>query len=242
MSKLTPEKRKKIEKLVLDVMGALDPTGINAKQYKKHFASMSETQMVAWLEELKTNEDAHLYATAIPYKNEMTLASIEAAAKVSGTMLHQYVTFRHEGVDGKPIRTRHRVPVGYVHIRRLQQIVSKKTSFSTDVTKRSQITGQLSEHEKSRLADEETYALKTVGAEPVLAELLGPRADNRGKRLGMYGAIERDGFVRLGDLKGDLKDQGTLNYFDVLITAAGLRSDLVDQGDLLRVTIDRPSQ
>ena len=91
-----------------------------------------------------------------------------------------------------------------------------------------------------RLADEEAYALKTVGAEAVLKELLGPRADNRDKRLGMYQAIEKQGYVQYGELKGDLKNQPTVNYLDTLLLAAGLKSDLIDTTELLRVSVDRP--
>ena len=91
-----------------------------------------------------------------------------------------------------------------------------------------------------RLADEEAYALKTIGADSVLKELLGPRADNRDKRLGMYQRIDQDGFVRYEDLVGDMKNQPGINYLDTLLTAAGLKSDLIDATELLRVTTDRP--
>jgi hypothetical protein len=119
--------------------------------------------------------------------------------------------------------------------------LAKKTSYSTDASKRSQLTGQLSGDDAvGRLADEEAYALKTVGAESVLKELLGPRADNRDKRLQMYQAIDKQGFVQYGTLKGDLKNQPTINYLDTLLLAAGLKSDLIDKTELLRVSVDRP--
>jgi hypothetical protein len=104
---------------------------------------------------------------------------------------------------------------------------------------RSQLTGQLSGHDAvGRLADEEAYALKTVGGEATLNELLGPRADNRDKRLGMYHSIERDGYVQYSNLVGDLKNQPTINYMDTLLLAAGLKSDLIDPTEVLRVTTD----
>ena len=193
------------------------------------------------MKRLATDEDYHFYLDVQPYHNEPTLDQIEAAAKVTGTKLHQYVFFRHDGAQDNPVRTAQRVAVGYIHVRRLQQILAKKTSYSTDASKRSQLTGQLSGDDAvGRLADEEAYALKTVGAESVLKELLGPRADNRDKRLQMYQAIERDGFARYGDLKGDLKNQPTINYLDTLLLAAGLKSDLIDSTELLRVSVDRP--
>jgi hypothetical protein len=119
----------------------------------------------------------------------------------------------------------------------------KKTGYSVDVSKRSQLTGQLAgDSAVGRIADEEAYALKTVGADAVLAEMFGPRADNKRKRLQMYQAIDRDGFVQYGKLVGDLKDQPGLNYLDTLLMAAGLKSDLVDSGLLLRVTAENPPE
>lgn len=234
-------KRKRIEALVLEVMGKLDRTGENARRYEAQFKTMSDAQFDAWAKRLATDEDFHFYLAVLPYKNEPTLDDVEAAAKVTGTQLHQYVYFRHDGAKDNPVRSAVRVPVGYIHVRRLQQILAKKTSYSTDASKRSQLTGQLSGDDAvGRLADEEAYALKTVGAEAVLKELLGPRADNRDKRLGMYQAIEKQGYVQYGELKGDLKNQPTVNYLDTLLLAAGLKSDLIDKTELLRVTADRP--
>lgn len=239
---LKPGKRKRIETLVLDVMEKLDATGENAGAYRKRFAAMSDAQFEAWAKRLADDEDYHLYLSVQPYHNEPTLDQIEAAAKVTGTALHQHVYFRHDGAK-EPVRTAHRVAVGWIHVRRLQQILAKKTTYSTDASKRSQLTGQLTGDDAiGRLADEEAYALKTVGAEAVLSELLGPRADNRDKRLQLYQAIERDGFARYGDLVGDLKNQPTLGYLDTLLLAAGLKSDLVDPTELLRVTADRPPE
>jgi hypothetical protein len=241
MSKLTSEKRRRIEKLVIDTMAALDKTGANPESYRKRFSEMSDPQFEDWLKRLSTDDDYHFYLSCQPYHNEPTLDQIEAAAKVTGTQLHQYVYFKHDGAQDNPVRTAYRCPVGWIHVRRLQQILAKKTSYSTDASKRSQLTGQLSGDDAvGRLADEEAYALKTVGAESVLKELLGPRADNRDKRLQMYQAIERDGFARYSDLRGDLKNQPTINYLDTLLLAAGLKSDLIDSTELLRVSVDRP--
>jgi hypothetical protein len=241
MAKLTPDKRARIEKLVVSAFAALDETGANAAKYEKELKGMSDAQFTRWLDEFVRNEDKHFYLDVQPFHNEPTLEQIEKAAKITGTKLHQYVYFKHDGAQGDPVRTAKRLPCGYIHVRRLQQILAKKTSYSTEASKRSQLTGQLSGDDAvGRLADEEAYALKTVGANAILRELLGPRADNRGKRLGMYHAIERDGYVQYKDLVGDTKDQPTLNYLNTLLLAAGLKSDLVDSTELLRVSVDRP--
>jgi hypothetical protein len=112
MATMTREKRKRIEALILDVMAKLDKTGENAVQYKKQMAAMSDVQFETWMKKLDTHEDEHFYLAVLPYKNEPTLDQVEAAAKVTGTQLHQYVYFRHDGAKGDPVRTAKRVPVG----------------------------------------------------------------------------------------------------------------------------------
>ena len=241
MSKLTKEKRKKIEELVLRTMGILDATNANRDRYERFFKGMNDAAFVKWLEELKADPNKHFYLEVVPFENEPSFDQIKSAAKYLGVKLHQHVYYRHDLPPGaEPVATMVPVPVGYMHIRRLQQILSKKTSYSTDANKRNQLTGQLSGDDAvGRLADEESYGLKTVNADVVLKELLGPRADNRDKRLQMYQAIEKDGFVRYEDLIGDSKNQPMLNYMDVILTAAGLKSDLVDSTNVLRTTVDR---
>jgi hypothetical protein len=239
---LTPEKRKQIEALILGVFGTLDATGANRMRWQQRFNAMTDTQLERWLRDLGSSDERQFYLEVVPYKNEPGLAQIEKAAKLVGAKLHERVFFRHDGAASAPVGTRAPVPVGWLHVRRLQQILAKKTSYSTEIRSRSQVTGQLTGSSAvGRLADEEAYSLRTIGATSVLKELLGPRADNRDKRLGMYAAIERDGFVRQSDLHGDTAHQPALNYMDVLLLAAGLSSDLVNEGNLLRHSVDRPS-
>lgn len=244
MKLIDSAKRKKMEDLVLLVLQAIDPSGKNKEVYAKKMSEMSITQFSEWVDKMRSTETAegeHFYLQTVPYLNEPTLSDIEKAAGILDLKLHQYVYFKHDGCSDDPVRTKIRVPVGYLSIRRLQQILAKKTGYSTDTSKRNQITGQLSgDSAVGRLADEEVYALKTVGADNTLKELLGPRADNRDKRLGMYRNIEQSGFVRYADLTGDTRNQPSLNYMDVLLTAAGLQSDLVRSNELLRATIDKP--
>jgi hypothetical protein len=239
--KMTPAKRKKIVNLILGVVGTMDKTGVNRVRYAKDLGGMSDGELEAKLERMRTDDTSHFYLEVLPFNgSEPGVDQIEAAAKAVGVELHEYVYFRHDGA-AEPVRTRVRVPVGYMHVRRLQQILMKKTSYSTDASKRSQVTGQLvGESAVGRMTNQDAYALRTVGATSTLQELLGPRADNRDKRLGMYQAIERDGYVQYSELVGDSRQQQSLNYLSTLFLAAGLRSDLLSDGDLLRVSAERP--
>jgi hypothetical protein len=240
METFMANKRKKIEEVILKTMSTVDPTGSNTKIYRKKFDNMSDTEFNNWMKRLSTDSEAHIFLTVVPYMNEPTLNTLEEAANLLGVKLHQYVYFRTDGAKEDPVRTRVKVPIGYWTTRRLQQILSKKTGTSTDVSKRNQITGQLSgDSAVGRIADEEVYALKAVQADNILKELMGARADNRDKRIGMYKEIEQNGFVRHAELRGDLKNQPSLNYLDVMFLASGVRSDLTNSNEFLRTTAEK---
>jgi hypothetical protein len=239
--RMTPAKRKRIVDLILSVMGTLDKTGANRLRYQRDLAGRSDGQLEEMLEAMRADDSKHFYLEVTPFNNEPDISQIEAAAAMVGTKLHEYVYFRHDNPGGEPVRTRVRVPVGYMHVRRLQQILAKKTSYSTDASKRSQVTGQLvGDSAVGRLPNAESYALRAIGATATLKEFLGPRADNRDKRLGMYQAIAQSGFVSYDELVGDTRNQQGLNYLATIFLAAGLRSDLLGEGDLLRVTAEKP--
>jgi len=237
---ISKAKRKKIEELILKFFEVIDPSGENKKKYQEEFDAMSDDQFSKMIKKLKTDEDFYLTLEAVPYKSEPTLDSMEAAAKIVNVRLHEYVYFKHDIDDPEnPDRTRVRVPVGYLSVRRLQQLLSKKTGYNTSVDKRNQLTGQLaSSNATGRLADEEVYALTIVNAEDTLKELLGPRADNRLKRQDMYRNISVNGTVSYKDLKGDLNEQPSINLLNTQLLAAGLKSDLIDNTELLKVTAD----
>ena len=112
MAKMTKDKRRRIEEIVLATMSKLDKTGENSARYQKMMSGMTDAQFEAWVKRFATDEDAHFYLAVLPFRNEPTLDDVEAAAKVTGTQLHQYVYFRHDGAKDNPVRTAVRVPVG----------------------------------------------------------------------------------------------------------------------------------
>jgi len=235
---LSKVKRKEITELVMKTINALDKKGINGKYYKELLAGFSDAQFEKWVKDFR-KEDINFYLDVLPYKNLPTLDDITEAAKIVDCEMLQYIYFKHDGAK-EPIRSAQKVPVGYIHVKRLQQLLSKKTSYAIETNKRNQTTGQLSGTSAvGRISDEESYAFKAVGADIALKELLGPRGDNRQKRLQLYQNIERDGTVRYADLEGDIKTQGTINYFNVLIMAAGLKTDLIENSEVLRSSVEQ---
>jgi hypothetical protein len=228
--------RKQIEDLVYAVFDKLDKTGENTAHYREIFRAMDNTEFDKWLKNFLKDEKEFLTLEVLPFKNEPSFDDIEAAAKILDCPLEEYIYWRDETIDGEPVRSFARVPVGYIHIKRLQQMVSKKTQVSTSIKKRSAITNQvINESKVARNSDVESYALILEGNNAALKELLGPRADNSGKKRAMYNAIARDGYVKQSDLDANdsVFEKSTLNAFDVYLLGAGIKSDLVTDGLML---------
>jgi hypothetical protein len=139
MAKFTKSKRKKIEEKVLKVFSILDKTNLNEEKYKNFFKSLSDKKFQDWANSFFADPDANFFLEAVPYKNEPSLDEIKEAAKLLNLPLEERVTFPHE--DG--IKTDKPVPVGYIIVKRHQQIVSKKNSLSHGIKTRNQKTGYL---------------------------------------------------------------------------------------------------
>ena len=237
--------RTEIQKIVLKVFDALDRTGSNSEKHRKMFGSMDDKAFDKWVKALLKDDDAYIQLEVMPFKNEPTINDIEKAAKVLGVPLEENVYFPHEGGtsdDGgkEPVRTARKVPVGYIHVCRLQQILAKKNSYTTNVDRRNQLTGQVVADSKiARNSEHETAALITMEADGIVRELMGPRSDNRGKKLAMYNAIGRDGFVNQDEIEehGTVLDNASLVMADVFLTGAGLKTDLLAEGDRLVLTL-----
>ena len=231
---MTPEKRKRIIDLIHDTYKHLDPIGANGKKYVDFIENMDDKELEKWIGKLKSGED-NLRLEIIPFKNEPSLDDIEKAAEVVGVPLHSRVIFRHDGMEYK---TKEKVPVGYINIKRLQQILEKKMSYNVNNTLTNQITGQLAgDSDVARVSVQETYALTTMSADETLKEMMGPRSDNLTKKEQFYQALERDGFVRQDEILGDVKSQRTLNFLNTLLIGAGLWSDLVDESYFLTTNL-----
>lgn len=237
----TKEKRKKIELIVLGVMDKLDKSKINSKKYKDFFANMSDMEFDKWIKRFLEDEDENFRLEVLPFKNEPSYQDIEAAAKLINVPLEEYVYLPMEKTsEGEPIRTKFKVPVGYLHIKRLQQIVSKKTNYSTSISKRNSMTNQVTGESKvARNSDMETQALYAMESNLIAKELLGARADNQSKKLAMYNMISRDGFVSQTaiDEAGSIFERSSLNMIDMYLLGCGLKSDLVTNDNVLPITV-----
>lgn len=230
------EKRRKIEQLIDKVFSTLDTTGLNAKKYKDLFAKMNDAQFTTWVKNLVNNDNEFLFLEVLPFKAEPTVNDIEKTAKLLNVPLEEYVYIQNDGDTADPVRTRYKVPVMYLYIKKMQQILSKKNSFSMGIDKRNSKFNQVTDKDKAaKLTEPEVYSLMAIGAEDTIRELFGPRADNDNKDE-FYRRLSLDGYVSLNELKNNPSGKSTLNVLNVYLLGMGIKSDIVAPGYIIDVS------
>lgn len=238
MAKLTPQKRKKIEELVINFMNTFDPSGINSNAYKEKFKKMSDADFTKMIENFK-NKEEYFRATTIPYKNDIKMNDIKKTAKLIKVPLFEKVALPFENPNGEVYWTQHEVATGYVHMKRTQQTVAKKNSMSIHIDKRNPLTGQVVQDSKNaRMSDMENIALVTLNNSPnTVKEFLGPRSDNLKAKYEMLNVIKNEGRVSVNDITINNTDSIALNTLDVFFISCGIKTDLVTNGLVLKKTL-----
>lgn len=233
-------KRKKMMQLIHDVFSELDESGTNGMKYLNFFEPMSDSKFVSFFKDFFADEHDFLVLEMVDFERDVTLEKIEAAAKVLNIPLYETVYMPHITMDKEnPVGTKIPVPVGYVNYKRTQQTLSKKNGLSTSISKRSAITGQVTGSDKNgRESDLENSMLTAIGANFILQELNGPRADDQIMKTEMLSAINNKGFVNITELTNDPANKTTLNTADVFLLGMSLKSDLVTNGLMLKKAIN----
>lgn len=236
---ITEQKRKKMEALIYDTFNALDPSGANTKKYQELFGSMSDSKFNSFFVNF-FESDEFLTLDIVDYERDLKLTDIERAAKVLGIPLFEKLYMPHITMDlDKVVVTKEPVPVGYINIKRVQQILNKKNGLSTSIDKRSSITGQVTGADKNgRESDLENSMLISLGADMCLRELNGPRADDMIMKQQMFNAINTKGYVMMEDMESDPANKTTLNTVNVYLLGMSIDSDLVTSGLMLKNTVE----
>ena len=230
------DKRKKFMDHLIKVMNLLDPTGQNAKNYQEKFDKMTDQQFDKYVRAFFKDEKQNFYLEIVEYERDISIENIEKCSKYMNVPLLERIALPYLTNDPDNVITSpYPVPVGYIHEKRMQQTLMKKSSGSTDIKKRSVLTGQVTGEDKNaRNSDLETYSLAAIKAMNALQEFMGPRADNDKAKHEMYNDIAKNGYVSLLDL--DLKDpynKSTLNTFSTYYIMQGIQTNLI--GDINRI-------
>jgi hypothetical protein len=240
MKMIDKKKRQEMEELIYGFFDLFDPTGRNTDYYRNKLSGMTDGEFDQYFKLLFAQDDPYLTATMVDYENPVLIENMEKAADFLQVPLFEKVVLPYASTDpNNPIITKHECLVGYLNIKRLQQLNFKKLGLSTDISERNMVTGQVTGHDKnSRNSDQETISLLTVGANTALKELMSMRADDMVMKSEMNKAISRDGYVAMNDLTDKLSNKTTLNSAAVFFIGAGLMTDLVMNDYFLPKTLD----
>lgn len=228
---MDPNKRTKIQNLVISVMRTLDPTQTNAKKYQNMFIKMNDSQFEAWVKDLITNPNANLRLDVEEFNRERVLMmdNVKKAAELIHVPLWETVYFPHLSNDPQhPVSTSMPVLVGYLNVKRLEQFNTKKTGLAYSDRKRDENTGQVKGDDKAgKTSGIESEVLAGVGADNVISEFEGVRGDNLAEYNNMIRSISTNGSVKLADIKTGIYDKPTVIQMDLYLNAMGIKTDIV---------------
>lgn len=234
MADLTKKQRQEIEALIYSVFDTLDKTKTNSEHYKKIFAKMNDSEFKKFIS-LRFPYRFHV----TPFKIEPTMDDVKKACNKLGVPLLEKVNlpYLYENKDGKPVTTKECL-VGYVHLKKVQQFITKKNSMSIDISQRDMKTGLLTGHDKNgKTSDREMESLAALGLENTMKEFAKPKADAMKAKNAMYNTINTTGMVSLKDLPDEIDDSLSKNLLNVYLLGAHINTNLVNQDYYLPYTM-----
>ena len=228
------DKRKKIEALIDKTLSLMDPTLINAKKYRNMFQKMSDQQFSKWITSFLADDKSNIRLDIEEFgdgSRTLKFENVEKAAENLGIKLFEYVYLPHVSSNpNRPIRTKQPVLVGWLNIKRTQQLVSKKTGLVLGDNKRDDMTGTIKGDDKGGTTTGiENEVLAGVGADEVISEISGARGDNVKEYDNMLKTISINGSVKLSDIKTNAYEKPTLLAADMYFMAMGLKTDLISE-------------
>lgn len=236
--KMDKNKRKQMETLIYGVFDRLDPSGYNTEYYKEMLGNLNDKEFDSMMKKIADDKDSYLILNTVDYEVETSMDNVIDAAKYLGCPLWERIVLPVDSPDpNNPIVTEVEVPVIYIPVKRMQQMVQKKNSASVDISKRDKYN-QVSQGDKSgRSSDMENFGLVTLNADNILKEFLGPRADDSVAKADLYNQILENGYCSLNKITNRLANKTTLNYIDACLLAMGIKSDLITKGDVLKQSL-----
>lgn len=227
--------RKYIEKLIYDMYDQLDPSGTNTAKYRDMLSVMTDDEFEKFFKEFLADDKENFMLDIVEFEHDIRFEYAEKAAKVIGIPLMEYVYMPHLTMDKKNVVvSKEKCLVTYINTKRTQQLRAKKNGLSISNEKVSNITGQVVQKDKNaRDSDIEASMLVSLGANKILQELHGPRADDMVMKRQMIQSINTKGYVSLDDLENVSTNKVTLNTINVYLLAMGFKSDLVSDTYIL---------
>lgn len=227
MAKILPEQREQCENLIYKVFSAIDPSGANTQYYQQLFSNMSDDEFY----KLMSGRLPFRYHVA-PFDNEPKMPDIFKAFKILNKPLMEKVKLPYlaKNKDGVPIESKECV-VGYLNIKRLKQMLTKKNNTAIEIAKREmKLTGKLQGHDKGGLeSNKEFEGALALGLENTTAEYARVKAAAMKAKSEAYKTINVKGEVSFDDIDTEKTDSIAKNALNVYLIGANLHSNLIDE-------------
>lgn len=230
------EARKKVEKKIYETFNILDPSGQNTEFYKHKFSKMSDTEFYTFFKQ------------DFPLKFQTKIFEIDPkAGDIIKALDHLKVPvtekvslpFLYRNKDGVPVKSQE-VLVVYLPLKRMKQMVQKKTGYSTEISKRDFRTGLLIDTDKNgNSTDREFESLVVFGMDNTLRELSTYRADSMSAKNKFYNQINTIGMVSQKDVEVENSDSIARNLISAYLLGCHINSNLVNIDCMLPRTIKR---
>ena len=230
----TPEKRKQIEELVISTFDILDKSKVNSEYYKELFANMTDAQFKKFI-----SRELPFRFQYKPSVTEPTMDDIEKALNNIGVPLLEkiHLPYLYEDKNGKSVTTAECF-VGYTHHKRVQQFITKKNKWATDIGNRDLKGGRLVGGDKGAAeSDREFESMAVFGLDHTTREFSTFRADSMDAKNIAYSQIQTTGMLREEDVPVNRDDSLSNNMFSAYLIGAGIYSNLVNTGYMTPYTL-----
>lgn len=239
MPTVTKKQREQAEELIYKTFDAIDPTGANTQYYQQLFANMSDEDFT----KLISRRLPFRYHVA-PFKNEPTMPNIFKAFKVLNKPLMEKVKLPYlkKNSSGQPIESKECLVV-YLNIKRLKQMLAKKTNTAIDIAKRDMKTGRLLGEDKGGVqTDKEFEGAMALGLENVSIEYSRVKASAMQAKAEAYNTINTKGEVSFEDIDAQRTDSLAKNTLNVYLIGANLHSNIIDSDYYTPYTLENRDQ
>lgn len=235
MSKeMTNKLRSECEELIYKVLDTVDKTKANSEHYKAIFSKMSNDEFKKYI----SKQFPYRFHTR-PFEIEPTMEDCEKALKILGVPLLEkvYSPYTYEDKEGRVATTKECL-VGYMHIKKVQQFITKKNAMSVDIAQRDMKTGLLLSHDKNgKESDREFESLVVNDLTNTMKEFSTIRADAMDAKNLAYNTINTTGSVSLEELNIDPSDSLSKNMMNVYMLGALIYTDVINQDYYLPYTL-----
>lgn len=235
---ITNKQRDEAEFFILNFMDKLDKTGENSEFLKERFAKMTNAQFEKWMK-----KDYPLQFQVRAFEVEPKFKDYQDAARAININLMEKVAlpYMYKNDKGEPITTKPAL-IMYLHLKKMQQMITKKNKVSTDIDNRDMKSGRLNTDDKgAATGDKEMECLAITGLYDTLEEFSTIRADYMDAKSQAYAQIISTGTLSNNDYDLKRSDGLANNLISAYLTAAHIGSNLVDVNGYTPYTLKEKS-